>query len=301
MSFSAHTSGGSRAATARNAVVAGLVDTGITLAALLAARSSVILADFFKTALEFFAVLLAWIVIRRIQRGADHRFQYGVGKLENLSSLLVGAVMIGSILIILVNAFNNIRHPSHITGVGVWISLSSQVVYMVVNGALCWKARQSLQAEASPIMASQMRLFASKAFANLFILASLGLSLALHAHGWAQFIDPVSSLVIALFILLAATGIFSSSFYDLLDRTLDEELQIIILRELARHFDAYEALHGVRSRRSGSHVFIEIFLEFHADKAMSEVQPVIDQLRHSIETEIPHSRVTVGLTTETIV
>ena len=291
---------GASAATLHHAVVAGLIDTGITLTALLASRSSVILADFFKTALEFFAVLLAWIVIRRIQRGADERFQYGVGKLENLSSLFVGIIMLMSILIILVNALHSIRSPSHITGSGVWISLAAQVVYMLVNGGLCWKARQLFRQEASPIMASQVRLFACKAFANLFILLSLVLSLALHAYSWSLFIDPVASLGIALFILLAATGIFSSSFYDLLDRTLDEGLQIVILRELARHFDAYEAFHGVRSRRSGSHVFIEIFLEFHGDKPMSAVQPVIDKLRKGLESQIPNSRVTVGLTTEPI-
>lgn len=300
MDFHANASGGSRADTARNAVIAGAIDTGITLAALAASRSSVILADFCKTSLEFFAVLLAWIVIRRIQRGADERFQYGMGKLENLSSLFVGVIMIVSILVILINAVNSIRHPSHITGAGVWISLVSQVAYLLINAGLCWKARQLFRQDASPIMASQMRLFASKAFANLFILFSLGLSLMLHAHSWSMLIDPVASLGIALFILLAATGIFSSSFCDLLDRTLDEGLQIIILRELARHFNSYEAFHGVRSRRSGSHVFIEIFLEFDGEKKMNAVQPVIDKLRHGIESQIPHSRVTVGLTTEPI-
>ncbi len=292
--------GASRSAAARHAVVAGLVDTLVTLAALLAARSSVILADFFKTALELVAVLLAWLVIRRIQRGADDRFQYGVGKLENLASLFVGAIMIASLVIILGNALHNIRHPSHIAGAGVWISLAAQLAYLIINGALCGKARQLSAQNPSPIMASQMRLFASKAFANLFILASLALSLAFHAHSWAMYIDPVAAMGVALFILLAATGIFSSSFYDLLDRALDEELQIVILRELARHFDAYEAFHGVRSRRSGSHVFIELFLEFHADKTMGEVQPVIDRLRRDIESQIPNSRVTVGLTTEPV-
>jgi ferrous-iron efflux pump FieF len=302
MTFSPHSgSGVSRESAARAAVVAGLVDTLITLAALIAARSSVILADFFKTGLEFIAVLLAWLAIRRIQRGADHRFQYGVGKLENLSSLFVGVIMLFSILIIMVNAIRNIRDPHPVAGLGVWISVISQIAYMLINGFLCWRARRSALEDPSPIMSSQIRLFMSKAFANLFILLSLGLSLALQGHfAWAHYIDSISSIIIALFILLAATGIFSSSFYDLLDKTLDEELQIVILRELARHFDSYEALHGVRSRRSGSHVFIEIFLEFHMDKKMSEVQPVIDELRRSIESQIQGSRVTVGLTTEAI-
>jgi len=294
-------SGVSRESAARTAVMAGLIDTFITLAALIAARSSVILADFFKTGLEFVAVLLAWLAIRRIQRGADSRFQYGVGKLENLSSLFVGVIMIASILIIMINAIRNIRDPHAVSGLGVWISAISQIVYMLINGFLCWRARRSAAAEPSPIMSSQIRLFMSKAFANLFILLSLALSLALQDHfTWAHYIDSISSMIIALFILLAATGIFSSSFYDLLDRTLDEELQIVILRELARHFESYDALHGVRSRRSGSHVFIEIYLEFDMEKKMSEVQPVVDELRQSIERQIQGSRVTVGLTTESI-
>lgn len=300
MSNPAHSSDDVRAHATRHAVVAGLIDIGITLGAALASRSSVILADFFKTALECLAVWIAFIVIRRIQRGGDRRFEYGMGKLENLSSLFVGMIMIVSILIILSNALHNIRHPGHITGAGVWISLAGQVVYLIINGTLCWRARQLSRKSSAPIMASQTRLFASKAFANLFILLSLGLSLVFREQAWSLYIDPVAAIGIALFILLAATGIFSSSFCDLLDRTLDEELQIVILRELAHHFDSYDAFHGLRSRRSGSRVFIEIFLEFDRGKTMGAVQPVIDQLRHDIEAQIPHSRVTVGLTSEPV-
>ena len=50
---------GHKDSSTRTAVIAGAVDTLITLAALLAAQSSVLLADFLKTGLEFIAVLLA--------------------------------------------------------------------------------------------------------------------------------------------------------------------------------------------------------------------------------------------------
>jgi ferrous-iron efflux pump FieF len=292
--------GSSKESAALTGVIAGLVDTLVTLTAMMASHSSVLLADTCKTFLEFVAVLLAWLAIRRINRGANHDFNYGIGKLENLSSLFVGMLMIICLLVIAGNTVRNILNPSHISGIGVWISIVAQIAYMAINGFLCLRNRRMAAQEASPIMASQGRLFLTKALANLFILVSLVLSLALARFHWALYIDPVASLVIGASILMAAIGIMSSSFYDLLDRTLEETSQVFILRELARYFNEYEALHGIRSRRSGSHVFVEIFLEFAADKTVGEVQEVVNRLRHSIENAIQGSRVTIGLATEPV-
>ena len=95
-------------------------------------------------------------------------------------------------------------------------------------------------------------------------------------------------------------GIFTSSFFDLLDRTLDEEHQMIILKELATFFHEYEELHGIRSRRSGSRVFIEIFLELSPETAVGHVQTIVVSIRKNIEAKIVGSSVTIGLRPETV-
>jgi len=173
-------------------------------------------------------------------------------------------------------------------------------VYAGINGFLCLKNRRLAKQESSPIMDSQARLFQTKAFANLFILLSLALSMMLGRYHWALYIDPVASMIIGASILLAAVGILSSSFSDLLDRTLEETSQFFILRELAKHFDKYDALHGIRSRRSGSHVFVEIFLEFDPEKTVGEVQETINHIRGSIENGVTGSRATIALATEPV-
>ena len=133
-----------------------------------------------------------------------------------------------------------------------------------------------------------------------FILLALVLSKALAGHGWSLYIDPLASLVIAAFILLSALGIFSSSVNDLLDHALEEESQIIILRELVRFIDEYEQLHGIRTRRSGSQVFIDLFLEFSPSRTVAEIQPVINRLTDCLQTSIPGSRVSVSLATQPV-
>lgn len=234
-------------------------------------------------------------MLRRIRRGQAHAYDYGIGKLENLSSLFVSLLMLACLAVVIVNAIYNLVHPSHIGGAGVWVSLISQVVYAAVNSALCLRSRRAAAGEASPVMASQASLFLTKTLANLFILASLVLSLMLGRFAWSLYIDPLASLVIAGSIIMAATGIFTHSCRDLLDRTLEEEQQIVILRELTRHFHEYDNLHGIRSRRSGSHVFIEILLEFPPERRVGEVQELAERMRQSLEAQIPNSRVTIGL------
>ncbi|MEW6359118.1 MAG: cation diffusion facilitator family transporter [Planctomycetota bacterium] len=284
----------------RAGVIAGLVDSLLALGALIGARSCVVLADFLATFLELVAVLLSYLAVRKMSRKTHHEFEYGIGKLESLSSLFVGVLMVVCLFIMVGSAAHNLIHPIHISGIGVWISMGIQIVYSGVNGLLCRRSHLAAKAESSPLMAAQARLFLARIIGNVFILLSLALSLLLRCYKWSFYIDPAASIAIAGSTLLAALGIFSGSFNDLLDRTLDESCQFIILRELARHFHDYEALHGIRSRRAGSHVFIEIFLEFDPEKKLAEVQPIADRLRRNIEEKIRNSRVTIGLTSERI-
>jgi cation diffusion facilitator family transporter len=288
---------GSKSQSARNGVIAGFIDLLVTLSALAVASSSVLLADSLKTFLEFVAVLLAWMAMRRIEQGASHHFNYGVDKLENLSSLLIGILMLICLLIIGGNAVLHIIHPSGISGPGVWISMAVQVVYAGVNGRFYLKNKRMAKAQASPLLESQSRLFFTKAFGNVFILLSLISSLALAEYSWSHYIDPLASLIIAASILVSAMGIFSSSVFDLLDKSLEESDQIIIMRELALHFDDFDTLHGIRTRRAGSQAFVDIYLEFAPEKTIAEVQPVIDHLRISLEAAIQGAKVTIGLTT----
>ncbi len=292
---SPHGGGGDRESASRTAVVAGGIDLAVTLGALLAAHSAVILADFCKTALEFIAVLLAWMTIRRIQRGSHHQFDYGVGKLENLSSLIVGLLMFLCLVVIIANAVRSLLHPAHISGAGVWISAGSQIVYGVVNTRLFLQSRQQARAQNSPLLEAQAGLFITKAVGNGFILLSLGLSTLLAAYNWSLYIDPAASLIIATSILFAALGIFKNSTLDLLDRTLEEQQQIAILRLLAKHFERYEELREIRSRRSGSEVFVEIVLGFPPTQPAAEVEAAARELKSDIEHEITGSRVTIAI------
>jgi ferrous-iron efflux pump FieF len=125
------------------------------------------------------------------------------------------------------------------------------------------------------------------------VLISLLISELFRNFPLALYADPVSSLLLCGYILYSAYGLLSASVSDLLDRTLEESLQLTIVRLLGEFFDEYEQVHGVRSRRSGKNIFIEVFLEFDGGKRMADVQYTMDKMANSLERYIPESRVMI--------
>jgi cation diffusion facilitator family transporter len=279
----------------RIAALSGLTDTIVCSIAAATSNSSLLLADALKTGLEFMAVLLAWMSIRRITRGAGQDFEFGIGKLENLASLVIGSLMVLGVAVISFAAIRNIIDPTHATGIGIYISLADQVVYGVINGYLMRRAAQAAKHENSPIMASQAKMFFAMFFGNVFIFITVSLGLVLHQFSWSVYIDPLAALVVAATIVMAVIEVFSTSCYDLLDGALAEEDKLRIMRVLAENFDRYDMIYSVRSRRSGSRAFIEIYLGYDAERRVGDVEREIEAIRSAVAQLIRHSSVIIVL------
>ena len=255
--------------------------------------SIVLFADAVKCANEIIATFFAYLVIRRMAKGGAGMYDYGMGKLETITSVVTGGVMFLSLVIVFLVALYRVAFPEELVHDGVYLGIVLMVIGVSMNSWLWMKNYRFNQREPSPIMDSQWRLFRAKAFADFSVLVALIASMELSAFSWSLYIDPLASFVIAGFLLFSGYRVITSSLPDLLDKTLDEELQMVIVRHLAAFFNDYTALHGVRSRRSGSNVYIEIFLEFDGEKKMCEVQEIINRIKYSLEAHIPKSSVSV--------
>jgi ferrous-iron efflux pump FieF len=255
--------------------------------------SIVLFADAVKCANEILATFFAYLTIRKMAKGGAGTYDYGMGKFETMTSIITGGVMFISLALVFFVAIYRIVNPESIVHEGAYLGIVLMVIGVSMNTYL-WKKNERLYIkEPSPIMDSQWRLFRTKAFSDFSVLLSLIFSLAFSHYAWSLYIDPVASFFIAGVLFFSGARVIRSSLPDLLDRTLDEELQMVIVQHLAAFFNDYEALHGVRSRRSGSSVYIEIFLEFDGEKKMCEVQEVIDRIRASLEAQIPKSKVSI--------
>ncbi|MCK9579829.1 MAG: cation diffusion facilitator family transporter [Methanoregula sp.] len=263
------------------------------IAAAILSGSIVLFADAVKCANEILATFFAYLTIRKMAKGGTGIYDYGMGKFETVTSIITGGVMLISLALVFSVAIYRIVRPEALVHEGVLFGIVLMVIGVTMNSWLWRKNYRLWQKEPSPIMDSQWRLFRTKAFSDFAVLVSLIAGMIFSHYAWALYIDPFASFIIAGFLLFSGYRVIMSSLPDLLDKTLDEELQMVIVQHLAVFFNDYAALHGVRSRRSGSNVYIEIFLEFDPQKPMGEVQAAINRIKASLEKNIPKSSVSI--------
>jgi cation diffusion facilitator family transporter len=240
------------------------------------------------------AVFLSYLSIRKVNRGKTDCFNYGYGKLESFSGLIVAAVLGVALMIVVHHIAGRLLHPIELPASGLDKAIVLCAVILTASATLWLHDYHLSRKEHSPIMESLWRLYRFKTIAMGFVILSLGTSLVFAPAGWADYVDPLCSILVGLFIVHAIYGIFTMSVSDLLDRTLEESLQLVILRELATYFEKYEAIHGIRSRRSGANVYVEIFLEFDRNRKMGEVQDIINAMKRDLEKMIHGSQVVIS-------
>lgn len=277
----------------RLGVILGLFGLATGLFAAFTSNSTAVLSEVLKNAGLTAAVVMSWLSLRKVRLGKTEGYNYGYGKLENFSGLIVAAVMIASIFLILYHTIERFHDRVEMHPVGVDISLVFSVIALVCSIAL-WRHDYHLaKEEHSPLMESLWRMYRSKSVSTAVVVLSLLLSIAFRNHEWSLYIDPIGSLIVSMFLAYSIYSVTTESMYDLLDRALEESLQLVILRELASHFDEYEALHGIRSRRTAGNTYIELFLEFEDERKMSEIQRTIDSIKADLEQKIQGSYVVI--------
>ena len=257
-------------------------------------RSITLESSILYSIVQTFVLLLAWLTIRAATKEESHLYNFGYGKLESLASLAVAALLTVSLAIIIYASVRRIENSVHIHGVSTNIAVLVLIITTVFAAWEWHHTKHLAMREFSPLMESAWRLFRAKTIAHICASASLALSVLIpRTLWWGAYIDPAGGILQSIFLATSAYAVISMSVNDLVDGALEESLQIIILRELAAQFNSYTALHGIRSRRSGSKIFIELFLEFPTQQTLGDTLLTINCIKASIHAEIAGSEVVV--------
>jgi len=271
----------------------GLVEVVVSLVVVLTSNSLVMVAELFSGSFEFVSVVFIFLAARALARDNRGLFNYGIGKAENVGSLFVGIFMVVGILLLIPETVMRILHPAKVTGITIWVAAGLAALFICANLRALSVSRRHLRDNPTPIAVAYRRIYVVKAIMDGMIFATLLLTLSLHST-WVEYLDAVVAAIIVGIMVYSAWELIRHAIRDLLDQSVAEPLQLLITRALVRHFDDYASLDEVRSRSAGREVFIDIFLGFEPTKTIGEIQPILDQLRGTLQAEIPHSTVTVN-------
>lgn len=264
---------------------------GVSTIGIMTSNSIVFVANFVIAFTGALASGLSLYTIKRMSRGADLLNTYGLGRMETISSIVVGTTMLLAAIFVGYETVSKILHPAEQHG-GLTAMLLTFASF--IASAWLWIRNYRLsKKEHSPIFSSMWRMARMGALEDLLIILAVGISLAFSGAPWTRYLDVLATSILMISIVKSIYDVFSGSISDLLDRSLDEYNMLIILRELVANFDAYDQIHGVRTRRSGSQTFIEIFLEFNGETKMEAVYKLKERLESELKKMMPNAQIMV--------
>jgi cation diffusion facilitator family transporter len=272
-------------------MVMEIYTVGVSTIGIMTSNSIVFVANFVIAFTGALASGLSLYTIKRMSRGADLLNTYGLGRMETISSIVVGTTMLLAAIFVGYETVAKILHPAEQHGglVAMLLTFAS-----FIASAWLWIRNYRLsKKEHSPIFSSMWRMARMGALEDLLIILAVGISLAFSGAPWTRYLDVLATSILMISIVKSIYDVFSGSISDLLDRSLDEYNMLIILRELVANFDAYDQIHGVRTRRSGSQTFIEIFLEFNGETKMEAVYKLKERLESELKKMMPNAQIMV--------
>lgn len=264
---------------------------GVSAIGMMTSNSIVFIANFVIAFTGALASGLSLYTVKKMTKGADLKNTYGLGRMETISSIVVGATMLFAAIFVGYETVSKILHPEEQHGglVAMLLTFAS-----FVASTWLWIQNYKLsKKEHSPIFSSIWRMARMGALEDLLIISAVGIALIFQGAEWTRYLDVVATSILMISIIKSIIDVFSRSIGELLDKSIDEYNQLIILRELAANFNDYDQIHGIRSRRSGSLTFIEIFLEFNNDSRMVDFYSLKDKMESELTKQIPGSQILI--------
>jgi cobalt-zinc-cadmium efflux system protein len=173
-----------------------------------AANSMALLADAGHTSMDLVGLILSWAAFRMSKVRPAGRFTYGLKRSTVLATLLSGLLLLFATGGIAWEAVLRFREPSGVNGT---IVMMVAAVALVVNGLSAWNLMPGSRKDLN-VRGAFLHLL-SDAGVSAGVILSGGLVLL---TGW-NWIDPVTSLLIAIFIGIGTWRLFSEAIALSLD------------------------------------------------------------------------------------
>lgn len=157
-------------------------------------NSVAILSDALHDLGDSLALALAWGLQKVSERGRDRRFTYGYRRFSLLGALINGGILVAGSLVILAMAIPRLLAPQPTLAVGM---LVLAVFGILVNGAAVLRLKKGRSQNAKVVALHLLEDVLGWA-------AILVGAVVIHFTGW-YWIDPLLSLLIAIYILISAT------------------------------------------------------------------------------------------------
>lgn len=293
-----HDSGGESADIIRRVVIIGCCVNCLLMAVKLCAgylgHSEALVADGFHSLNDIVADIIMFVFVGMSFREADERYSYGYGKFGTFASLLMSCLLIIIAVLITIEGVESIIDYSRgieLQQPDIWTFIAVLFVMACKEGLYRFYSHSGHKIESKALIASAWH-HRSDALASIATL--IGVTFA-HFFGPSfRVLDPVASLVIAVFIFIPAIRMLWPAFIELMDHSLPAA-DVDRVKSIIKKVVGVKSIRYLRSRRNGHCMVFDIGIGVPSELSVGEAAEISDNIKSDIEKAYCH-HVTVSIT-----
>lgn len=233
--------------------------------------SIAVLASAIDSFLDLTVSLFNYFALNNAEKDPDDKFHFGRSKIEPLAAVIEGTIVSISALFILYEALSKFVHNRPMDHIQE--SVIVMIISFIVTGFLVYFLNYVAQKTNNMVIRADALHYKTDLLSNGAIL----IALALISYTDNYLIDPILGIGIAVYMIYSAIPIIKEGILMLLDAALSEEdmQKIKYIIEVEPQITAY---HDLKTRESGSNIFISVHAVFNVSISLYDAHTVSDRL-----------------------
>jgi cation diffusion facilitator family transporter len=271
---------------ALTALAGGLFIFALKLVAWAISGSVALLSDALESIVNLVASGMMLVSVIVSERPADESHQYGHEKVENISMLVEGGLIVTAGLFIVHEALGRLSEPTALTGVGYALGIS--LFATTLNGVLSWHLSRTAKETDSLALEGDAKHLLSDVVSSLGVAAGLYVA---SLTGWSV-LDPILAMLVSVLVFKMGLELVYKASQGLMDRSAPEA-EAKIREIMERHQSLFVDYHDVKTRRSGGRVYSELHLSMDGSATVQESHDFVDHLEEDLRNELPEVTITI--------
>ena len=225
------------------------------------------------------------ILSKKLSKNLQYEYNYGIGKIEAISSLLCdGIVLFGMFLTVCISIYS-ICFPSKPSDL--LIGVAGFKLYDIIwDLAFFVKQRKILKKHQSAIIETNYSAALGALLFDVIAFLSLMAMWLLRDNPAGSYISPVVSIFAVIYLTVGCIERVKTALNELTDKTLPEEQQMKILNTLTKHYNSYSQFYSIGSRKSGEVTMVDIHLSFEEDARVEDVANLQKQMQEELNSQL---------------
>ena len=251
----------------------------------LGSGSLTLLGETIRSTLILVTAVWASVVLAEAKRDAGRRYEFGVGKLEQAGNLMIALALAVAALLLARRAFGLIGVGTSEAGpLGLALAATANAAHTVRVGSSIWARSTTAKArEEQPTSGVPSPVAASRFLSLLIVQTMLTVAALARDPAIALAADASGAIFVALLMMVAGVRMLWEAVLDLIDHPLRGESEQAIAQLLLEQGMHAKELIGMRSRRAGRHLFVELTLDSSQANSVDDVRQRLARVQRGLE------------------